>query len=102
MNIKSLDKAIKEFNENKRPARIYFDKKDNSFHTSVYFNDIEMSNTFSVENFVSIFSKIEEQAHLKLDEHGKSYIIEYANLVLDGMETYQIDYELAEKTYHLS
>lgn len=59
LDMKSLDVAIREFNEWSRAARIYLDTSDGIFETSVYANDMQMEAQSSTKNYVCVFYKSE-------------------------------------------
>lgn len=95
MNMESLDKAIKEFNDWNHAARIYIDLEDGMFETQVYSNGVQMAENFSEENFVAVYTK-DEYEDVKIADKRKEYIIEYARLILDGTEPTLAEYELAD------
>lgn len=96
INGDSLNNAISEFNDWKKGARIYLDLSDGCFETAVYHNDVMMSQTFSNDNYVTVYSKIETEGNIKIGEKRKEYIIKLTNLLLDGWEIWEAEYELAE------
>src|SRR5699024_1620893 len=59
MDIRSLDIAAIDFNDHPGPARIYYDKDDGKFNTSIYLNDVQMTQTSSTDNYVAIINKNE-------------------------------------------
>lgn len=100
MNIKidteSLEEAISEFNDWHKGARLYLDITDGCFETSVYHNDVMMSETFSTDNFKVVYSKIESDSHINIGEKRKEYILKLSELLLDGWEFDVAQYNVAE------
>lgn len=92
----SLDNAIAEFNEWNGPARIYINKNDGKFDTSVYLNDVSMSETYSVDNYIAVYSKQEIETK-KIGAKRRNFIERYAELIMDDMDTSQAKYKLFEE-----
>lgn len=99
INEDSLNNAISEFNDWEKGARLYFDITDGTFETAVYHNDVMMVETFSDDNFNVVYSKNEIEGYIKIGKKRKAYIIKFSELLLDGWEPHQAEYELAE--YHV-
>jgi|SRR5699024_7857511 len=97
MNIESLERAIEEFNDWKKGARIYLDLSDGCFETSVYNNDVNMSETFSTDEYVVVYSKLEIDGDVKINKGRKEYIIKLSKLLLDGWEIWEAEYELSNE-----
>lgn len=96
IDIESLDHAISEFNDWNKGARLYLDITDGCFETSVYHNDVMMSETFSSDNFKTVYVKTEIEGNVTIGKKRKEYIIKLSELLLDGWESYQAQYQLAE------
>ena len=92
----SLEVAISEFNDWNKGARLCLDIEDGCFETSVYHNDVMMSETFSTDNFKTVYVKTEIEGNITIGKKRKEYIIKLSELLLDGWESYQAQYELAE------
>lgn len=98
INVETLEHAIRKFNDWEGGARIYLDLNDGCFETSVYVNDVGMVQTFSDDNFISVFSK-EERDETVIEEMERKRIERYADLVLNGWEPIQAEYKLYEEGY---
>lgn len=94
---KTLLQAIEDFNEWNGAARLYFDMEDGTFNTSVYHNDVGMTETFSSDNFVSVYGKNEVGGNIKIGTKRKEYVIKFANLLLEGYYPDQVEYQLADE-----
>jgi len=92
----SLEQAIVEFNHWHKGARLYLDITDGKFETSVYHNDVIMSQTFSTNEYISVYSKLETEGNVKIGKERKKYIIKLSNLLLDGWDIWEAEYKLAE------
>ncbi len=97
INTESLAQAIEEFNHWEKAARIYIDTNDGYFETSVYGSDLQMTETMSEDNFIALYSKDEVEGNLHISEKRKAYIIKYAQLILDGWEPHQANYEMLKE-----
>lgn len=97
MEMETLDQAIKDFNEWSGAALIYYNKKEGYFNTEVFANDLHRSQTVLSEDCFGIFSKTERETTLRVGEKRRQFIIEFVELVLDGWEPFQADYQLVRK-----
>lgn len=100
MDLKSLEVAIKEFDDWEGPASIYYSKKEKYFYTVVYFNGISQAESFLSNQFVKVFHKGEFD-NFKINEKRKRYIIEFAKMVDKGYRSDEIEYYLIEPGIYL-
>lgn len=96
LNEETLNKAIEEFNDWTGAARIYLDKNDGCFETAVYPNDVTMTETFSCDNFVAVYSK-QETENKNIGNKRKNYIVNYSDLIIKGWDILQAKYKLFEE-----
>lgn len=97
MNIKSLECAIREFNEWNGAARLYLNCNDGCFETGVYKNGVDMVQTISTDNYVCVYSKNEFEGNINIGAKRREYVIRFARMILDGVDPGQAEYQLAEK-----
>lgn len=92
--MQTLEKAIHEFNEWNGAARIYYNTEDKDFSSSVYINDVDMVQTHSTAEYVTVYSKGERDQDRNIEEAQKQYILKFVEMLEDGWEPHQIEYQL--------
>lgn len=97
LGLKSLEKAIKEFNEWEGSAAIFLDTDDGEFETSVYFNDLSSSQSIPGNNFVSVYEKDEISGSKRIAARRREFIIKFSRLILEGYDPMQAQYKLADE-----
>lgn len=100
MDLKSLDVAIKDFNDWEGPARIYYNKEDKYFTTGVYHNGIDQAQTMSTDEFVQVFHKGEFDNY-PINNRRREYIIEFARMVDGGYPAADIMYIIDSEDVYL-
>lgn len=94
----SLDQAIEDFNSWDHAAMLYFNKDEGYFNTEVFSNDIQAGETFLTDGNYGIYSKSDRASkRANIGEARKEYIIDFAKLIMDGYDSMQAQYELADK-----
>lgn len=95
--MKSLDKAIKDFNDWTRTALLVFDKEKKTFDTLVFGNDVQRTENVLNEGVYGVFSKSEIYGDKQITDERKEYIIDYVSLLLEGYDAGQAEYKLFDK-----
>lgn len=96
INVETLDKAIADFNNWNRSAVLYYNQKENYFSTEVFLNDVQQAESVFSKDCFGILSKNDHE-RFRIGEIRRKYIIEYVDLVLDGWDPFQAEYQLLKK-----
>jgi|SRR5690625_1585007 len=96
MDLKSLDVAIKDFNEWEGPARINYNKDTKEFSAQVFHSPIDQAHAIGHSVFISVFEK-RQFDRLPIGKKRKAYIIKFAEMLEKGYSPDFIEYNLIER-----
>lgn len=92
----TLEQAIRDFNNWSGPAILYYSRRRGYYDVEVFANDVQATQAVLSDDCFIVWSKTElEQDHI--DNLHRECILDLVELVLDGWEPHQAEYQLASK-----
>lgn len=96
IDMNTLDKAIKHFNEWEGVALIYLNTNEGYFETEVYHNDVQATETVLAEGICGVYRK-NDRGSIYIGGRRKQYILEKSGMLMEGLDAATIDYRLMDK-----